>query len=69
MLGSPITKIERQPSELAAHWNSRVDGLYLTPSLGIQEPLSGCEGWKLLRNSGVDELFSISRHSGTIIRV
>ena len=52
MLGSPITKIERdnQVSSQAgfkARWTSRVDDLYLTLSPGIPEPLLGHEGWSL----------------------
>jgi hypothetical protein len=50
MLGSPITKIDNQVSlqaQFKAHWNSRVDELYLTPSLGVPEPLQGHEGWNL----------------------
>jgi hypothetical protein len=46
MLGSPITKIERQASELTGLM-SRAEELYLTVSLGIPEPLLGHEGWSL----------------------
>ena len=46
MLGSPITKIERQASELTGLM-SRAEELYLTVSLGIPEPLLEHEGWSL----------------------
>jgi hypothetical protein len=50
MLGSSITKIDPKVSlqaQLKAHWNSGVDKLYGTFSLGIQEALLRYKGWGL----------------------
>ena len=34
-------------TRIKVHSNSEADELYLTPSLGISEPLSGRDGWSL----------------------